>query len=310
MTIQQIKYIIAVEEFNHFGLAAEKCFVTQSTLSTMIGKFEEEIGIRIFDRSTKPVTVTLEGEVLLPQLKIILKEVDSLDERVKLMKGEVSGKLKIGIIPTVAPYVLPRFLGDFVKNYPKMHFSVSELTTDNIVEQIKSRALDIGIAALPLGDDSLIEYPIYNESFVLYDCFSNRPSSSVKIEDINYDKFWLLEEGHCLSNQVIKICDIRNKNAPVNLDFRAGTIDTLIRFVKQNHGITLLPCLATTDFSEEDCQRLSHFKGSVPVRSIGIVTHKHFVKKQVLSLLTEKIRENIVPLLRLSSQENQIITPL
>ena len=152
MNIQQLKYILAVAELKHFGLAATHCFVTQSTLSTMIGKFENEINVKIFDRKTKPVTITKEGEVLIEQIHIILKEVDNLNERVKVLKGEMSGEFKIGIIPTIAPYLLPRFLSDFAGRYTQLQFSVTELTTNTIIEKIRNRQIDLGIVALPLKE--------------------------------------------------------------------------------------------------------------------------------------------------------------
>lgn len=311
MSIQQYKYINSVAELRSFGLAAQKCFVTQSTLSTMIGKFESEVGIKIFDRKTKPVTVTQEGEKLLEQIKIILKEVENLEEVVKRLKGEVSGAFKIGIIPTVAPYILPMILNKFAKRYPKLQFSISELTTDIIIDKVITRDLDIGIAALPLENDLLVEYPLYEEEFVLYDCFSEKTAPTVTVEQVNQDKLCLLADGHCLNNQVINFCDIdfRNSNSVINFDFRAGSIDSLIRFVKQSQGITLLPYLSILDFREEDKKRVSLFEANIPARKIGIVTHQHFVKKQILELLQTEIQEKIRPLMRSAQIGKEILAP-
>ena len=311
MNIQQFKYLLSVAELNSFGLAADKCFVTQSTLSTMVGKFEKEIGIQIFDRKTKPITVTEEGLLLLEQIKIILKEVENLQETVKRLKGEISGNFNIGIIPTVAPYLLPTILNDFAKRYPALQFSIYELTTDIIIEKIHARELDLGIAALPLAEDSFVEYNLYEEEFVLYDCFATHQGKSVKIEHINKDKLCLLADGHCLNHQVINFCDVdfRNKNSAINFDFRAGSIDSLIRFVKQSQGVTLLPYLSILDFNEEDNQRVSQFEASKPVRNIGIVTHKHFVKKQILELLITEIKEKVKPMLPESTAPKKVLPP-
>ncbi len=300
MNIQQIRYIIAVAEYKHFGMAAEKCFITQSTLSTMIAKFEKEVEIRIFDRKTKPVTTTQEGEVIIQKLRNILREVDYLNESIRELKGEVSGNIRIGIIPTVAPFLLPRFLSSFARRHPGIQFSVSELTTDVILEKLKSRELDLGIAALPLEDDDIQEFPLYNEEFVLYDCYKKDIKERVKIEEINKNKLCLLADGHCLNHQIVNICDldIRKYNAGINFDFKAGSIDSLIRFVRQSHGVTLLPYLAILDFEEKDRTKISMFQDRVPVRNIGIVTHKHFVKKQVLELLQKEIQRKINPLLK------------
>ncbi len=312
MNIQQLKYIIAVAELKHFGLAAEQCFVTQSTLSTMIGKFENEIDIKIFDRKTKPVTITQEGKVLLEQLQIIIKEVDNLYESVKGLKGELSGDFKIGIIPTIAPYLLPRFLGDFASRFEDLQFSVTELTTDGIVDKIRSREIDIGIVALPLKNANIVEHPLYNEEFVLYDCSSDKAKVAAKIEEINKSKLCLLAEGHCLNHQIINICNLHNGNShsTMNYDFKAGSVDSLIRFVRQNEGVTLLPYLAMLDFSEEEKQRISSFKGTIPVRSVGIITHRHFVKTKVLELIKKAIKKNVEELLPKNEDAVRIASPV
>ena len=312
MNIQQFKYIIAVAELKNFGMAAERCFITQSTLSTMIGKFEKEINIQIFDRKTKPVSVTNEGKELLEQLKNILKEVENLEEVVKRLKGELSGSLKIGIIPTVAPFVMPMVLNEFAARYPKIRFSITELTTETIIKRTLARDLDLGIVALPVQEEALLEYPLYEEEFVLYDCHELHTQNRVSLDDINRDKLCLLADGHCLNHQVINFCDIdhSNPNAAINFDFRAGSIDSLIRFVKESKGLTLLPYLSILDFSEEEAERLSFFHKTIPVRTIGILTHKHFVKKQIQELLQEEIKSKVLPKLRPRPGKREVLSPI
>jgi len=312
MNIQQIKYILAVAELKYFGAAAEQCFVTQSTLSTMIGKFEDEIGIKVFDRKTKPVTVTKEGEVLLDQLKLIIREIDNLEESVKLLKGELSGEFKIGIIPTVAPYLLPRFLSNFAKRYPDLQFSVTEQTTESIIKKLDDREIDLGIVALPLNAPDLLEYPLYNEEFVLFDCTSDGTSAAKRVEEINKSKLCLLAEGHCLSQQIVNLCNLKKWDAKsdLNFDFKAGSIDSLIRFVRQSEGITLLPYLAILDFSKADKKRISSFEGVVPVRSVGILTHKNFVKTKIRDLLISEIKKKVQSLLPKNEGEVQVALPV
>ncbi len=311
MNLQQIKYILAVKELETFGLAAHKCFVTQSTLSTMIGRFEEEIGIKIFDRKTKPVSVTKEGERLIQQLRLISKEVKTLYELVQLLKGELSGSLHIGIIPTVAPYILPEFLNDFAEKLPNILFTVSEMTTRTIIDLLRKRELDIGILAIPLSRSELVEIPLYNESFVLYDCTDENTKDYSNLENIDFNKFWLLEEGHCLSNQIKSICDFDNckDKADINFNFRAGSIDSLIRFVKINRGITMLPYLASLDLTPKERKKVKYFNPPVPTRSIGLVVHKHFVKKQLLNLLQTEIQHKISPRLHANFKEF-VVSPL
>jgi LysR family hydrogen peroxide-inducible transcriptional activator len=295
MNLQQFEYAVAVTQCGNLSDAAEKCNISQSTLSTMIGRLELELGVKFFDRSTKPVKVTKEGAELIKQMRIINQEVGLLKEMVSSLKGEIRGTLNMGVIPTIAPYVLPSFLNDFTQKFPLLQLSMSEMTTQNILRALKNRDLDIGLLALPLSDPDLRELPIYNESFILYDCTGISRGKSVNASDLDYDRFWLMEEGHCLSNQVIQICkiDTKRRKDGANFHFRAGSIDSLIRFVKQNKGMTLLPELATLDMSDEDIQKVFPFEEPVPGRSVGLIFHKHFVKGAVLELIFNAIQNSI-----------------
>jgi len=311
MNIQQFQYIIAVSEEENFDKAAAKCFITQSTLSTMISKFENEIGIKIFDRKTKPVSVTKEGAVIIAQLKIIDYQIRALDETIHELKGEIKGALKIGIIPTVAPFILPLFLQNFAVQHPNLQIEVLELTTSEIVKQLKSRDLDVGIVSTPLLDKDLQEIHLYNEAFLWFDESENEIQKKKDLTALDLENFWLLEEGHCMRTQVLRICDLDtcDYNATLNIKFKAGSIDSLLRFVKSNHGKTLLPYLATLNFTEEEKKKLTSFKAPIPTRSIGLIVHKHFVKKNLLKLLQEAIINKVQPLLPKNNAEEQILAP-
>lgn len=293
MNFQQIEYILAVKDMGNFIDASESCNVTQSTLSTMIGRFEKELGISIFDRHFKPVKVTKEGEILIQQLRIIKKEVENLAELRDSLKGELKGDVSIGVIPTIAPYILPGFLNNFTKQLPDLHFSVSETPTKGIVESLKKRELDIGILALPILDSDLIEIPLYQEPFLLYDCSNKSLPESPSLSDIDIDRLWLMEEGHCLSQQVIQICDLNENTSKnrMNFKFRAGSVDSLIRFVKMNEGVTLLPLQATEEFTEEERRKIRRFKSPEPSRSVGMIVHKHFVKQKLLQEISKQIKQ-------------------
>lgn len=293
MNFQQIDYILAVKDMGNFLDASESCHVTQSTLSTMIGRFEKEVGISIFDRHFKPVKVTKEGEILIQQLRIIKKEVETLAELRDSLKGELKGDVSIGVIPTIAPYILPGFLNNFAKQLPDLHFSVSETPTKSIVESLKKRELDIGILALPILNSDLIEIPLYQEPFVLYDCSNKRLPESPSLSDIDIDRLWLMEEGHCLSQQVIQICDLDKNTSSnrMNFKFRAGSVDSLIRFVKMNEGVTLLPLQATEEFPKEERRRIRRFQSPEPSRSVGMIVHKHFVKQKLLEEISKQIKQ-------------------
>lgn len=304
MTLQQMEYVVAVADLGNFRMAAEKCFITQSTLSTMIAKLEDELEITIFNRTTKPVSITSEGQVLIRQCRIILREVEQCEEIVSQLKGEFRGLLRIGVIPTIAPFLLPKFINSFVKLFPHIQFNIFELTTRTILERLNKRELDLGIAALPLNDPNLIEHKLYNEEFALFDCQNEQAKEKINMKSLCFDQLWILEEGHCLSNQMLKICEVAKRTQhQSNLQFKAGSIDSLVRFVKENKGTTLLPYLSTIDFSESDKQKLSYFTTPVPVRSVGILHHKHFVKLKLLEQLKEQIQKSIIPLLQANAKE-------
>ena len=315
MNIQQIEYVIAVSKSKTFGEAADKCFVTQSTLSTMVARLEAELGVIIFDRKTKPVTLTAEGTQIINQLKIISKEISNLDDVVQLVKGEsdnqIQGKLRLGAIPTIAPFVLPQFLKGFLKKHPLLQLEVSEIPTQKIIDQLLSRDLDIGLVSIPLHHENLVELPLYTEPFHLYDRKSNQVDSAINITDIDFTRLWLLEEGHCMRNQVEKICDIKSRSEQIgNLIYKSGTINTLLKLVNQNNGLTLLPHLATLELTKSEKKHIHEFSDVVPVRRIGLVVHKHFVKKKVLHKLQADIQKKIKPLIGERPLDEKVIDPL
>lgn len=311
MNIQQIQYVLAVGELRNFGRAAEQCFISQSTLSTMVGKLESEIGITIFDRRSKPITVTNEGEKIIEQLKIIARELNMLEEVVSDLKGELAGSLRIGAIPTVGPFILPLFLNQFVAKFPNIQFEVSEITTEKIVDHLEKRQLDIGIVSLPLNNSKLEEIPLYEEPFLLYDARKNNYEQAVKIQEIDTQRLWLLEEGHCMRVQTEQICNLKKGMfaSKRNLNYKSGTVDTLVKLVDNNQGISFLPQLVTLGLSDQQRQHLWQIEEPVPIRSVGLLIHRHFVKKKILYLLKEAIQQHIAPYLSSPPNITQLIPP-
>ena len=311
MNIQQIKYVIAVEKLRSFGEAAKECYISQPTLSTMIARYEEEIGVIIFDRKTKPVTVTKEGKQIVQQLKILANEFQNLDVKISNLKGELVGKIKVGVIPTIAPYLLPRFLNEWIGKLPKMQFEISELTTDKIIEGIKHRDIDIGIASTPLKEPDLIEHHLYDEPFLLYDKSGSGLKHGFNLKEIDINRLWLLEEGHCMKTQTETICGLRKKRKiNSNLEYKSGSIDTLLRFVEKYNGITLLPLLSTTEFPLKNQKLLKEFKSPVPARSVGLIVHKHFIKQNVLAMLKKDIIKATSKILDTRKPRLQLINPI
>lgn len=213
MNLQQLEYIIAIDKYRHFVKAAEACFVTQATLSMMIKKLEEELEVKIFDRSKQPVVPTDIGEKIILQAKITLQHAQKIKELINEEQDKISGELRIGIIPTLAPYLLPLFLPSYLKNYPLVKIQISELTTEEIVQRLERNEIDAGILATPLENKILIEKPLFYEQFVVYaskeEQFRNK--KYLLAEDIDVNRLWLLEEGHCLRSQVINLCELKSK---------------------------------------------------------------------------------------------------
>lgn len=311
MNIQQFQYVLAVVDSKNFELAAERCFVTQSTLSTMIGRFEDEIGIKIFNRKTKPVSITLEGEQIINRLRIAVNEVDSLKNVIQEIKGEMVGELKIGVIPTIAPYILPLFLSKFAAKFPKVKIIVREIPTAEIRESLRNRTLDIGVLAIPIDDPELVEQEMYTESFMVYDCSEDKKKDKISISELDYSKLWLLQEGHCLRTQVYKICEHVNlfPKIDINFEFESGSMDSLLRFTKANRGLTIVPYLASLDFSVEEKKNLVEFKNPMPVRSVGLLTHKFFVKKRLANELQKIIQDSVSKLLP-EIEKSEVIRPI
>jgi LysR family transcriptional regulator, hydrogen peroxide-inducible genes activator len=311
MNIHQFQYILALAETRHFENAAEKCCITQSTLSTMISKFEDEVGIMIFDRKKKPVDITSEGMIIIEQLKKIHKEIEQLTEISKEIKGEVSGDLTISVIPTIAPGILPLFITDFASKFPNLIIEVKEETTAEIMRQIKSRDLDIGIVSIPLNDKDLREIHLYDEPFVFFDTNSFN-ANKVDAANLDVSNICLLDEGHCMRAQILELCNMQTNrlNNQINFKYNAGSIDSLMRFVKANKASTLLPFLSSTDLPETDACHIHPFEDPMPFRSIGLVVHRHFVKNMVLEMLKKEILLKVTPLIENTQLEGKMLMPI
>lgn len=310
ISISQINYVLALAKSGSFSKAAEQCYVTQSTLSTMVKKLENHLDLKLFDRSSKPIQLTAEGQIIIEQLRVIYNEYENLKELIQETKKEFYGTLAIGIIPTVAPFLLPLFLDKMISNHPHVSFSIHEITTSEIIAKVKARELDIGILSLPINDRELKQKVLYHEEFLIYD--ATRKGSSrkkYKIKDIDIDRLWLLEESHCMTNQIEKICHLRKKKEVTNnLEYRSGSILSLLELVRINKGITLLPRLATRRRQLINANYLCEIEKPLPVREIGMVTHTNFVKKRLLNMLEEEIISSTKPFLG-SLKKVRVIKP-
>lgn len=310
MTITQLTYVLAIAEHKNFTKAAEKCFVTQPTLSTQIQKLEDELDVLIFDRSKKPIELTEVGEKIVNQARNIVNESDRIQDIVDQEKGYIGGEFRIGIIPTVMPTLLPMFLKTFIKKYPKVKLKIEELTTEEIILRIKDGHLDAAIAATPLESENIKERVLYYEPFVAYIPEHHRLYEKKKIEisDLEIDDMLLLEDGHCFRDGIINLCKAFKNQTDDNFQLESGSIETLIKLSNEGLGMTLLPYLHTLELNENLKPNLHHFVDPSPAREVSIIYHKSKLKMQIIDALHEVISGIIRG--AIAFQNVKIISPL
>ncbi|MET4138521.1 hydrogen peroxide-inducible genes activator [Pedobacter sp. UYP1] len=291
MTLVQLEYIVAVDTYRSFVGAAEKCFVTQPTLSMQVQKLEEMLNVKIFDRSKQPVIPTEIGSQIIEQARLILQESQKIKEIISSQQQDIVGELKVGIIPTVAPYLLPQVIASMMEKYPDLKLLIWEYTTEDIIHHLKTGVLDCGILATPLGDNSITEIPMYYENFVTYISKNSKlfKKKNIDANDLEDENIWLLNEGHCMRSQVLNICRSTKDNRLQGLTYNTGSVETLIRMVDMNNGATLLPELALAELTPKQLSKVRTFKSPEPVREISLVTHKNYIKKRMLNALKEEI---------------------
>lgn len=305
ITITQLEYIVAVERYGNFRLAAKSCFVTQPTLSMQIQKLEDELGVMIFDRSRQPISPTPIGEKIIAQSRSVLRETAAITELINREQQRVEGELRVAIIPTLAPYLLPLFLQNFTSSYPGVTLHVEESKTDDITRALRQNQLDVGILVTPLGEDLLRELPLFQEPFYVYASESSElaPKKEVVEEDLKSQGLLLLTEGHCMREQMLKVC--RGQAGPIEgqLQFESGSIETLCHLVENGHGYTVIPYLAKTWLSPRS-GRIIPFANPQPSREVSLVVHKSYVKETLLDALRRSIQDALPSDLK-RKQKNQ-----
>ncbi len=296
MNIQQLEYLIAVDKFKHFGKAAQACFITQPTLSAMIQKFEDELDVKIFDRTTHPIRTTDVGVQIIEQAKKVIDSVNELRNKADLLNNVLGGKLNLGIIPTVSTYILPSEIFDFLQKNPKVDMSVKELTTENVIKGLKSGELDAGIIATPYdAANEFYQEFLFNEELMIYSSDSEYKKDTYVIpEELDVEKVWLLEEGNCLRTQFENICKLKeNSLKPKNLEFVASNINTLIQMVDKVGGISIIPELAQAQLSKEQNDKILRFRKPFPYREISIIYYKPTYKQKIVDELVVSIKKSV-----------------
>lgn len=310
MTITQLKYVLSVAEYQNFTVAAEHSFVTQPTLSMQIQKLEDQLGVKIFNRSKKPIELTDVGEKVVEQAKIIVNESNRITDIVHQHKGFIGGEFRIGIIPTIMPTLLPMFLNNFTKKYPKVKLIIEELTTEEIIRKLMDGHIDAGLAATPLENEAIKEKPLYYEPFVGLVPEGHRlyNQKEIKSDELEMEDILLLEDGHCFKDSVINLCRTYKIENKKGFQLESGSFDTLIKLSKEGLGMTLLPYLHTLDLNDKDKKYLREFTSPPPAREVSLIYHKSQLKMQLIDALKNTIDGVIRG--AISFSDVKIISPL
>lgn len=286
MTIIQLQYVLAIAEHQNFTVAAEHCYVTQPTLSMQVQKIEEELGVAIFDRNKKPLQLTEVGKNIVAQARSIIYEVNRMTDIVDQFKGFIGGDFRLGIIPTVMPTLLPMFLKTFNLKNPRVNLIIDELTTEEIIENLKNGHLDAAIAATPLKEGKIKEMPLYYEPFVGYIPETHHLFSkeSIAVDDLDPQELLLLQDGHCFRESVLNLCNF-NGSRKSKFEIKSGSFETLIKLCNEGFGITLLPYLHTVDLTAAERIKLREFNEPKPAREISLIFHEHHLKMHIIDAL-------------------------
>jgi LysR family hydrogen peroxide-inducible transcriptional activator len=290
MTLQQLEYILALDNQKTVVRAAASCFVTQPTLSMQIQKLEDEIGFKIFDRSKKPMSPTLLGNKFIQKSRRIMYEVNVLKAQVSGEIESVTGKFRVGIIPTLAPYLLPRFLPQFIVDYPKTILTIEEIRSEQIIRSLEAGMLDIGFLSTPLDENFLREIPMFRESFLVYlpEGHALLDRDRIQPGELKSDDLLLLSEGHCFRKQALHICSKDKAAVHKNFEYQSGSIETIKRLVQERMGYTLVPELSVLEESKTN-PNIRHFEVPEPVREISIVCHVSFPREKLLENLKSSV---------------------
>ncbi|MEY2638631.1 MAG: hypothetical protein RIR90_113 [Bacteroidota bacterium] len=295
MTLTQLEYIVALDTHRHFVLASEKCFVTQPTLSMQVQKLEEELGVKIFDRTKQPVMPTAIGERIIAQARLVLREAGRIRQLIDEEKDVMTGELRVGIIPTLAPYLLPPLFKQMREKYPQLNLIIRETITEEIVHELKQNRLDCGLVVTPLKDAAIKESILFYEELFVYVSRKNAlyDKRYVLPSEIDPDKLWLLEEGHCFRSQILNLCELR-RSKDDHFRYETGNIETLKRMVDKSDGLTILPELAVMEFNKNQLKLVKQIKEPRPAREVSLVTHRDHLKTKLIETLKAEVLQ-IVP---------------
>lgn len=297
-TLTQLEYAVAVDTHRHFGKAANACHVSQPTLSMQLIKLEEELGAALFDRSIKPILPTDLGKEIIAQARKILQDMQNLLLTSTKVTGQISGQLKIGIIPTLSSLLIPRFLPVFTQTNPLVSLQITELKTAHILEELENEKCDVGIMATPTGHANFFEHALFYEPFYFYCSQEHALANEKQIsqDELGNTPLWLLKDGHCMRNQTMRVCSNTKQQSVIkNVSFESGNLETLRRLVEMSGGATLLPYLSLAN-AEGKIEKNAPQKGRAiafnqptPCREVSLVYRRRYLKENLLEALAKSI---------------------
>lgn len=307
MTLQQLEYILAVDKFRHFAKAAEYCRVTQPTLSAMIQKLEDEFNAKIFDRNQQPICPTPTGRLILEQARMVIEQSNRIKDIIEEERQSVRGTFRLGILPTIAPYLLPRFFPQLMKKHPLLDIRVVEMKTKDIKQALLNGDIDAGIIANLSDKDTFKQMHLFYEQFYGYvsrgsNLFDNK---IIRTSDLNSEQLWMLDEGHCFRDQLVRFCHMKGAQAS-QVAYRLGSMETFMRMVESGKGVTFIPELAIDQLDGTQKELVRAFAIPTPTRDIVLITGEHFIRTTLLEVIAKEIQAS-VPREMLSLRATQVM---
>lgn len=294
MTLQQLKYIVAIDKFRNFAKAADACEISQPTLSAMLAKLEEELDVRIFERNNKNVKPTVVGEKLLAQAKKVVMEAGRIEEIAAEEKNSLTGKLTLSIGTTIAPYILPQFIKKYTEAYPGVELVIREMKTPNMLAAIQSSDVDAAIAIAGNSQQGLYEIPLYTEKFFVYlseNCWRKLPV--FKPENLEHEQMWIMKDAQCLRESAFSFCKARSKGKHI---YEAGSVETLVRVVDINGGFTIIPELHIPFLADSQRQNIRSIDGDfLSQRRVSLYIREDYIRERMLNSITDVLLK-ILPL--------------
>ncbi len=292
MNLQQLRYVVAVNRFRNFAKAAESCNVSQPTLSAMLQKLEEELDIRIFERSNKSVTPTTAGEKIIRQAETALLEIDRIGEIVLEGKGQIGGKFALSVGPTIAPYILPKFIKKYRESFPSVELSIQELKVNFMLDALLRGELDAGIAISENAREGILEIPLYTEKFLVYlaeSCWRKLPV--FKPDNLEHENMWIMKDAQCLRDSAFSFCKSRQKG---NHIYEAGSITTLVHIVDENGGFTIIPEMHLLFLSDKQRENVRPIEGDyLSQRRVSLYIKEDYIRQRMLNTVTDTLKKFI-----------------